>query len=131
MTISSTIGMDRPVSSWIRNVSTDAGVHSALPDEAKRDDLVLSKLGAKAWGRLHEFRNHYMHMRGWGEGQGEPLSPRSLEGFYCFLEEAQFPEERKPSLFLTDQGFLELCWEDASGKAMHAEFTSGELIFFR
>jgi hypothetical protein len=98
------------------------------PDEADREELVIRKLGAKGWGRLHHFRNYYS--TGWGDGRGRPLSPRSLEAFYRFMEVAAFPGGKFPSLFLTDDGNLELCWEDANGKALQVEFTPSGAEYF-
>jgi hypothetical protein len=98
------------------------------PDDADREELLLRKLGARGWGRLHHFRNYYSS--GWGDGSGRPLSPRSMEAFYRFLEVAQFPAGKSPSVFLTDQGRLELCWEDATGKAVQVEFTPAGAEYF-
>lgn len=103
-------------------------VRPATPSEGEREELLLSKLGAKGWGRLHHFRHYYS--AGWGDGSGRPLSPRALETFYRFLESAKFPENAKPSLFLTDGGGIELCWEDAAGKAVQVEFQSAEIEFY-
>jgi hypothetical protein len=50
--------------------------------------------------------------------------------FYRFLEFAVFTGDTKPSVFLTDQGCIELCWEDASGKAAQIEFRSAEIEFY-
>ena len=94
----------------------------------KQRELLLSKLGAKGWGRLHHFRHYYS--TGWGESSGRPLSPRVLETFYRFLELATFPEGPKPSVFLTDAGCIELCWEDPSGKAVQVEFKPAEIEFY-
>jgi hypothetical protein len=60
------------------------------------EELLLSKLGAKGWGRLHYF--HHYYSTGWGDGSGKPLSPRALETFYRFLESAKFPEGSVPSV---------------------------------
>ena len=92
------------------------------------EELLLSKLGAKDWRRLHHFRHYYS--TGWGDGSGRPLSPRALETLYRFLESATFPQGAKPSLFLTDAGCIELCWEDSSGKAVQVEFRSAEIEFY-
>lgn len=97
-------------------------IQYSAPDEAEREELLLRKLGARGWGRLHHFRRYYS--QGWGDdGKGGPLSPRALEAFQRFLEAHPGWDKRFPSLFLTDQGHLELCWEDAAGKAVQVEFT--------
>lgn len=112
----------------LRETGTVPNVHTPPPDEAEREELVLTKLGSRGWGRLHHFR--YYYLAGWGERSGKPLSPRALEMFYRFLERAQFPANSKPSLFLTDEGTLELCWEDALGKLVQVEFTPTGIEFF-
>ena len=103
-------------------------VRTPLPDEAEREELILAKLGTRGWGRLHHFRHYYS--AGWGERGGKPLSPRALETFFRFLERAQFASSTTPSLFLTDSGTLELCWEDAFGKSVQVEFTSTGIEFY-
>ena len=56
-----------------------------------------------------------------------PLSPRALAAFFSFLEHAEFPAGRKlPSLFFTDDGHLELCWEAGTGDAVQVEFEAWE-----
>lgn len=112
----------------LRDETVLLGVRRAAPSEGDREELLLSKLGAKGWGRLHHFRHYYSG--GWGDGSGKPLSPRALETFYRFLESATFPENSEPSLFLTDAGCIELCWEDLSGKAVQVEFKPDEIEFY-
>ena len=95
---------------------------------SRRKKLLLSKLGPKGWGRLHHFRHYYS--AGWGDGSGRPLSPRALEAFYRFLESARFPEDSMPSVFLTDDGCIEVCWEDPEGKAVQVEFRPTEIELY-
>jgi len=90
--------------------------------------LLFSKLGAKGWGRLHHFRHYYS--AGWGGGLGRPLSPRALETYYRFLESATFPSASAPSVFVTVEGCIEVCWEDFEGKAVQVEFRPAEIEFF-
>ncbi len=104
-------------------------VRTASPSEARREDLLIRKLGNRGWGRLHHFRNYYS--QGWGErGNGRPLSPRSLEAFFRFLEIMPDPVRSAPKLFLTDQGHLELCWKDEAGAAVQLEFTPSHTEFY-
>lgn len=100
------------------------------PGEFIRDQLLLEKLGERVWGRFHYFRQVFSGP--WGRsGEGRPLSPRAVEAFFSFLEDVAIPADRKPSLFLTDDGHLELCWEDAEGKAVQLEFGPNETeIYF-
>lgn len=112
----------------LRDETVFLGVRATVPSEGERDELLLSKLGSKGWGRLHHFRQYYS--AGWGNGSGRPLSPRALETFYRFLKVVTFPQTTKPSLFLTDEGWIELCWEDSEGKAIQLEFRSTEIEFY-
>ena len=89
-------------------------IRRIAPDERAREDLLLRKLGPKGWGRVHHFRNYYGS--GWGEN-GRALSPKALDAFFRFVEDAQFPTAG-PSVFLTDRGGIELCWEDRNGKSL-------------
>jgi hypothetical protein len=90
------------------------------PGESTRDDLLLSKLGVRGWGRLHYFRNSFSGS--WGDGRERPLSPRAVEVFSSFLESADLPPACRLSIFLTDDGNLELAWRDDSGRAVQLEF---------
>lgn len=101
----------------------------AEPGEADREELLLRKLGPRGWGRLYHFRHFYGP--GWGEGQGRALSPRAIEAFYNFLERVDFPAGVQPSIFLTDDGGLELSWEDTGGKAVQAAFLPSHVEVYR
>ena len=116
------------LSNDLQEAAVGLNIRPSQPDEAEREEVVLKKLGARGWGRLIHFRNYYS--AGWGECSAKPLSPRALETFYRFLEKAQFPANTVPSIFLTDGGTLELCWEDAFGKAIQFEFTATGIEFF-
>ena len=105
---------------------TSSAVQSAAPDELAREELLLSKLGPKGWGRVHHFQSYYAS--GWGDN-GRVLSPRALDAFFRFLEQATFPTG--PSIFLTDRGGIELCWEDTHGKSVQVEFTSTGAEFYK
>jgi hypothetical protein len=104
-------------------------IKCAEPGEADREELVLRKLGPRGWGRLYQFRHFYGP--GWGEGRGRALSPRAVEAFYKFLETVEFPAGVKPSIFLTDEGGLEISWEDAKGKAVQAAFLPTHIEVYR
>jgi hypothetical protein len=104
------------------------GVRTSPANESEREELLLSKLGPKGWGRLYHFR--YYYSAGWGDGTGKPLSPRALEAFYRFLEAAHFPQGATPSVFLTDEGNIEVCWEDQDGRAVEIEFRPTEIEYY-
>src|SRR5436190_9943071 len=99
------------------NLRDELGMLGSYPGilcDGDHDDLLFSKLGHTGWGRLHHFHRYYS--AGWGDGSGKPLSPRAMETLSRFLETAEFPHNVRPSVFLTREGFIELCWEDAAGK---------------
>lgn len=108
-------------------VRSESVLRSA-PGEVEFEDLLLQKLGSRGWGRIYHFRQYYGP--GWGAGAGKPLSPRAVEAFRRFLQEVSFPHGRQPSVFLTDRGGLELCWEDAREKSVQLEFTSSGVDFY-
>jgi hypothetical protein len=104
-----------------------SAVRLTAPHEPAREDLLLNKLGPKGWGRVYHFRNYYPS--GWGE-DGRALSPKALDAFFRFLEAASFPAGGA-SVFLTDRGGIELCWEDRSGKSVQVEFTGIGAEFYK
>jgi len=78
---------------------------------------------------VYHFQNYYAS--GWGE-KGHILSPKALDAFYRFVEEATFPADKSsPSVFLTDRGGIELCWEDSNGDAIQVEFTGTGAEFYK
>lgn len=105
-----------------------ASIHRIAMDDLSVEQSLLTKLGARGWGRIHHFRNHYNQP--WGERRGEPMSPLALDGLTRFVTAATFPAGSQPSVFLTDQGSLELCWEDAQGAACQAEFKATGIEYF-
>ena len=111
----------------LREPAAVAAVRRTAPDELAREDLLLRKLGPKGWGRVHHFRNYYAS--GWGEN-GRVLSPKALDAFFRFVEDAQFPADG-PSVFLTDRGGIELCWDDRNGKSVQVEFTGTGAEFYK
>ena len=114
--------------------SSDAGIgqafdtstpyHVPQPGESAMDDLLVRKLGNRGWGRFHYFKNWYSSP--WGEANNKPMSPKATMALQRFLEVADFPEGVVPSLFITQEGFLELAWEDADGSKFQLEFGSQE-----
>jgi|ERR1039458_809641 hypothetical protein len=112
----------------LREPAAASTVRRGAPDEWAREELLLRKLGRKGWGRVYQFRNYYES--DWGEG-GRVMSPRALDAFLRFLEETTFPAGKNtPSVFLTDRGGIELCWEDPSGKSVQVEFTGTGAEFY-
>ncbi len=112
----------------LRESAAVLSVRRAAPDEWAREELLLRKLGPKGWGRVYHFRNYYSS--GWGE-KGRVLSPKALDAFR-FVEQTNFPVgTASPSVFLTDRGGIELCWEDLNGKSVQVEFTRTGAEFYK
>jgi hypothetical protein len=118
-------------------LETDLRILSARPSvqrvsfaETAQEEALLNKLGVKGWGRVQYFRNHFD--AGWGEhGLGRVLSPRAFQAFLRFVEVAEFPANgSKPSVFLTDAGGIELCWEDGAGLPVQVEFGTHGAEYF-
>lgn len=103
-------------------------VQRTEPDEASREELVLRKLGKRGWGRLNLFRYHYN--QGWGQASRPALSPRALDAFFRFLKDVNFPPGRQPSVFLTDEGSLELVWEDVDGQSVQVDFRPNSIEYY-
>ena len=112
----------------LREPAQPLAVSRAEPSGWARQASVLRKLGPKAWVRVSLFRNYFT--AGWGEN-GRVLSPRALDAFFRFVEGATFPAgNRSPTVFLTDQGGIELCWEDRNGNSVQVEFTGGGIEYY-
>ena len=112
----------------LQDYAKPSSVRSTEPADSGRQAVLLHKLGEKAMVRVRRFRNCFASA--WGEN-GKALSPRALDAFFRFVEGATFPEgNRSPSVFMTDEGGLELCWEDRNGKSVQVEFTAKAVEFY-
>jgi hypothetical protein len=95
------------VTSWM-----DTDVPPALPG------LVYAKLGDVGYQRFHDFSRwpdgwtgEHSHAVGWG----------TYRNFQKFLQSAHFvTAQHPPSIFLTDEGYFELTWEDREGRTIDA-----------
>lgn len=87
---------------------------------AEREELIIQRLGVHVWGRWRFFRSHFTGR--WGEAGNKPLSPLAQEAFFDALPSLQIHGRQSPSLFLTDEGNLELVWEDDEGQSIQVEF---------
>ena len=127
-----TLQQDRPgyvLVEGLRESASPSTVCKAEPVGWARQELLLRKLGPKGWVRVSLFRNYFAS--GWGEN-GLVLSPKALEAFFRFVEAATFPVgNRSPSVFLTDRGGIELCWEDLNGNAVQVEFTGAGVEYYQ
>lgn len=99
-----------------------------LPLSSGEQDLLITKLGAKGWVRVLHFTEFYGP--GWGEGRNKQLSPKGQAAFLLYLQHAIFPAGAEPSVFLTDNGELELVWEDARQHSIQLTFGSQGIDLF-
>lgn len=93
------------------------------------ESIVLTKLGSNGSKRLNFFKTAYCGALK-GESDAKPLSVRSLQGFSRFIRSMPFSNSIKPSIFLTDEGYLALSWPDSNGKAIDLEFTPAGIHFY-
>lgn len=112
----------------LREPMSISSVHRIAVDDLAVEQSLLAKLGARGWGRIHHFRNHYN--QSWGGRHVAPVSPRALDSLGRFVAAINFPADKLPSVFLTDTGGLELCWDDVSGNARQIEFKSDGLDYY-
>jgi hypothetical protein len=103
-------------------VERDAG-------DAAKDAVILQKLGKTGWQRLYEFRTYYT--QGWGEGDGQPVSPTALEALYTFLEGLEVQPGMVPSIYLLRDGSLGLAWEDTTQNEIEVCFRPREIRYYR
>lgn len=100
--------------------SGDSRITIRQPGELAREQLIVEKLGVNGWGRWQYFRSFFSGA--WGSRGQRPFSPRSQDMLFRALEQIEFPEGSRPSLFLTDEGHCELAWRDAEGGKIQIEF---------
>ena len=100
----------------------------SAPGEAGKERLVAGKLGANGWKRWQYFLKNFSGR--WGDEGQLPVSPRSQESMLKALEILVFPPAAQPSLFLTDNGYFEVAWNDGQGRAIQIEFGPNEFELF-
>ncbi|MBV9643928.1 MAG: hypothetical protein JO334_10180 [Verrucomicrobia bacterium] len=97
--------------------------------DAANDAIILQKLGRIGWERLYDFRTYYT--QGWGEGDGQPVSPRALASLYVFLDNLELQPGMVPSIYLLKDGSLGLAWEDTAGDEVELSFYPQRIHFYR
>jgi hypothetical protein len=97
------------------------------PLSVHEEDLLIQKLGARGWVRMLQFTQFYGP--GWGGGNKQ-LSPKGRMAFLAFLRTVELRDGANPSVFLTDDGELEMAWEDRAGKPVQLVFgPQGVLVY--
>lgn len=86
--------------------------------------LVHRKLGKRFAERFEQLK---------GIPLENSIGPKteSLNSFRKFLESIGELERANPSLFLTDEGNLEMVWEDSEGKSVQFEFQNEAIEHYR
>jgi hypothetical protein len=127
-----TLQQERPaynLTEGLRESARSFTLYNSEPEGWSRHELLLRKLGPKSWERVLLFRNYFAS--GWGEDP-RVLSPRAFDAFFRFVEGLTFPAgNRQPSVFLTDRGGIELCWEDEGGTTVQVEFTGKGMEYYK
>lgn len=96
-------------------------------ENAENVVLISSKLGRNGFNRLKTFRSYEP---GWDFGKGGAMSEYAYATLCAFLKSAHLPADKKPSIFLTSEGNLELAWETAAGANVQAEFGPKKIEYF-
>ncbi len=105
------------VTSWIE---------SSVPPELP--GLVYAKLGDAAWQRFHDFSRW---PDGWSGPHSRAIAWGTYHNFGKFLEAMRFvTNQTPPSLFVTDDGLLELAWEDRGGSTINVTLTPEGATYF-
>lgn len=80
--------------------------------------LVYDKLGDSAWQRFHDFSRW---PDGWAGESSQSIAWGTYRNFERFLAATHFGFHAiPPSLFLTDDGHLELSWDAPDGSTISA-----------
>jgi hypothetical protein len=99
---------------------------SPPPPEIPR--LVYAKLGDAAWQRFHDFSRW---PDGWAGPNSRAITWGTYHNFGKFLAAARFATNRTPpSLFVTDDGLIELAWEARDGSAINVTLTPEGATYF-
>ncbi len=105
------------VTSWMQ---------SSVPPEVP--GLVYAKLGDAAWQRFHDFSRW---PDGWAGPHSQAIAWGTYHNFGKFLAAARFlTSQPPPSLFVTDEGQLELTWEARDGSAINVTLSAEGADYF-
>jgi len=81
---------------------------------------VKELIGENGVDRYYEFREKYHD--GWDNGRGKKLSTHSTAMLIYFVSNLKNITISTPSIFLTHNGNLQLCWEDGRKGEIEIEF---------
>lgn len=109
--------MQPHVTSWM-----ETSVPPSLPG------LVYAKLGDVAWQRFHDFSRW---PDGWAGDRSQSIAWGTYHNFERFLDAARFiTSQTPPSLFLTDEGHLELSWNARDRSTISVTITPAGADYF-
>lgn len=90
--------------------------------------LVYAKLGNTAWQRFFDFSRW---PDGWAGVHSQSIAWGTYRNFERFLDAARFATSQiPPSLFLTDEGHIELSWNARNGSAISVTLTPAGADYF-
>ncbi len=101
-------------------------MESSVPPELP--GLVYAKLGDAAWQRFYDFSRW---PDGWAGPHSHAIAWSTYQNLGKFLTYARFvTSQTPPSLFVTDDGLLELSWEARDGSAINVTLTPEGASYF-
>jgi hypothetical protein len=117
----------RRSSQWRREFTRT--VYANVPRQLDLSARAQEVLGSHGVARFREF---WSYPDGWDfGGSGKAVSLGSVTGLETFVANFNGFGDRRPSLFLSEEGRLVLAWEDATGDRVELEFGhTGEAILF-
>lgn len=92
-------------------------------------DLLSSSANLLGSNSYERFKRFLEYSDGWGGGFGKKLSTQSVAALQNFLSDGQ-SLCAEPSIFLRQDGNLQLAWEDAEGNAVELDFLPSGITFF-
>jgi hypothetical protein len=120
------------VSYWNQSFGTTSGatffVTSLPTPSAHQNHVIAEKLGHHGLKRIQQFRSYEP---GWDFGRGKAMSEIGFLGLYQFIKDYNLPAGQWPSVFLTNNGHLELAWKNPEGARIQAEFGPAKVEFYR
>lgn len=89
---------------------------------------VYAILGENCFQRFVDFSKW---PDGWDHGSGDAIGWRTYENLLNFLDSARFRTSHPPSLFLTNEGYLEISWDGKDGAELSVTISPAGGHFFR
>jgi hypothetical protein len=90
--------------------------------------IGLTVLGHKGMQRLYSFAAEYQD--GWGDGSGKALNPEAYKALFIFMRYAPINVSSRPSIFMSEDGGLELAWDDANNNDVRVEFGPSRVAYW-